>query len=194
MTSSEPIVDGLESTGRESPERSPHRQQPRLRFGRAVASGLAVLAVVTVASVIRATNHTGAAAGGRGDARSEVVGNRWRVTHIQDARGMFPVPSTFVVELGFTRDGFVIGSDSVNALQGKVAFKDGGYIVSGGGGTLAGYAGPDLARKRAIAVVDAMFFNRPVVAMDVRGDELTLRRNETLLVLRKAGSQPNLRG
>jgi hypothetical protein len=119
-----------------------------------------------------------------------IIGYRWRVTHLVDATGPLPVPSSLRAEIGFTRDGYVLGNDSVNAMQGNYEATDGGYSVRSGGGTFALYGGSDPVRRRTIDAVDAMFINRPTVKQSLDGDILTLRTGGITLTLQRAGVQP----
>jgi hypothetical protein len=184
------------------------RSTQRHRFGAFAAAATAVAAVATVAVVVAVANWPGAdtsgggtTAGGGGNF-SDVLGYQWRVTGLTDAAGTLSVPDAHGAMIGYTRHGYVVADDSVNSIGAHYTATADGYTVSDAATTLVAYAGGDVARKRVIGAVNAMFFafadsvdaTPPPVEVTVRldGDTLTLVSGETTLTLARDGEQPEM--
>lgn len=177
------------------PER--HRPTHRLFLTSAAVAVVAGIAVA-VSMLVSGTQGTHRPAGA--NPLTGVVGYKWRVIGLDDAQGTMSVPASLQREIGFTSDGYVLGDDTVNALQANYHATRDGYSVHDAGGTLAGYAGDDVIRTRVIAAVDAMFLSAVpgarrtasavVVTVLLHGNSLALRRLGTGLRLERAGVQP----
>jgi hypothetical protein len=182
----------------------PTLREPRPRRSpRLAAAAAAVAAVVTVAVLVSVLlpgpeghRETG------GDSLAGVVGDRWQVTQVLDAQGTLSVPNSLRAEVGFTRDSYVLGDDTVNALQGNYEPTSNGYSLRNAGSTLVGTSGTDPVRERIRQAVDAVFFtvNPPgqtqtppllIVEVNLAGDTLTLQHDGTTLTLERAGLQPD---
>lgn len=183
----------------------PTLRQPRPRPGRLFAVVAAAAAVAIVAAVLAVfaargnrTNNPAA-----GDSLAGVVGFRWQVTHLVDARGGLDVPASLHAEMGFTRDGYVLGDDSVNTMSVQYTATEDGYSVGPAGSSLVGYAGsPGSVQTRTKDAVDALFFDLSssvirnsspftvTVTLDDQG-VLTLEHADTQLTLARIGPQPD---
>lgn len=160
---------------------------------------VAVAAVAIALAVIPGSPSEQRPATGNG-ALSGVVGYRWRVTEIEES-GTTPGPMPRVLaslhaEIDFTRDGYVLGNDTVNALQANYRTVPAGYTVRNAVSSAVGTAGMTPRRKRIVAAVDALFFNsragRPVtVQVFLTGNRLLLARGSVGIFLRRAGTQPD---
>lgn len=157
---------------------------------------LAFVLAVAVVGGCGSSVHTGSST-----ALAHVSGYRWRVVEIHDRAGTLRTPATSTARVSFTRDGYVLGDDTVNALQGRVHPTTRGYTVSDSAATLVGYAGDDKTVLRTVAAVDAMFFivakSADAPAPDVQvqvtanGDTVTLHAGDTELVLARSGAEPD---
>lgn len=137
-----------------------------------------------------------------GDPLAGIVGYRWRVEQLVDDQGATAVPSSLRAEIGFTRDGHVLGDDTINALQANYTPTGSGYTVHDAGSTLVG-SGNRLhpIQARTVRAVDALFLqtvdaNQPPPAVTVTAalsDQglLTLRHAGIRLTLTRAGAQPD---
>jgi hypothetical protein len=179
------------------------REPDSRRPARMLAAAAAVVAVVGVAIVaaILVSGHRGDDRQAGTDPLAAALGYRWRVIQVADSHGSSPVSAPLDAQIGFTRDGYVLGDDTVNALQGEYRATSGGYAVRNSAETLVGSTRNDPLRNRLIAAVDAMFFSvvanpdetPPAVVIDmaVDGDRLTLHRGDTTLTLERVGPQPD---
>lgn len=176
------------------------RTRPVGRRVVAIAGAVVAVAAVAIAlavlpggrSELRPTTGNGALSG--------VVGYRWRVTEIEES-GTTPGPVPRAIaqlhaEIDFTRDGYVLGNDTVNALQANYRTVPAGYTVHNAVSSLVGTAGMTPQRKRIVAAVDALFFStragRPVtVQVYLTGNRLLLARGSVGVFLRRAGNQPD---
>jgi hypothetical protein len=178
--------------------RVPVRRRPARLL--AAAGAAAAVAVVAIVATLLVSGHRGPGQAGT-DPLAGVIGYRWRVIQLADQRGAVSLPKSLDAQIGFTRDGYVLGNDTVNAMQGKYQVTAGGYTVRDGGGTLAGYVGDDPLRTRLINAVDAMFVTvvatgeqTPpplIVQASLTSGTLTLRRDGTTLTLEQHGRQPD---
>jgi hypothetical protein len=163
----------------------------------AVVAGVAVLAAFLV--VDRGESSHGPAGS---DALAGVVGYRWQVTHLVDDHGPANVPGSLAAEIGFTRDGYLLGDDTLNPLQAKYTPTVDGYdardVIVGG----AGSVGPlDSIQARTRIAVDSLFFttsSEPIlvspdlrVTVSVSDATLTLQRDGVELTLARVGVQPD---
>lgn len=178
-----------------------HGRAPRFRVAAAiVAVAAAVVAVAVIASVAGSGNDGQRPVLGA-DPLAGVVGYRWTVAGVHDARGAISVPASVGGQIGYTSGGQVLGDGSVNAVSGRYEPEPGGYQVHDASSTLAGYAGTDQVRVRTIDAVDGMFIAvtdtaetaAPAVhvAVHLAGTTLTLSRDGTTLTLTRAGVQPD---
>lgn len=168
----------------------------RAHQGFAIAGAVAAVAIVAVVLAFTGgrADHNGAT--GKGGPETGIVGYRWRLVRLNDSYGSLPVPASLHAQIAFAPNDYVLGNDTVNALQGRYRITASGYAVRNAGTTLVGVGDVPQQRKRTIAAVDAMFF--PVesapgnveVAVSVHGSMLTLRRTGFTLTLRRAGVQP----
>lgn len=126
---------------------------------------------------------------------SGAVGYRWQVVGLRDAFGKMPVPGGLHAGIAFTRDGHVLGNDTLNALGASYRANRRGYTTRDAGTTLVGSMAMARDRKRIKTAVDAMFpmaAPRPIeIVVRVHRDNLTLSRSSFTLTLRRAGIQPN---
>lgn len=179
--------------------RSPRPRRPREVF--AIAGAAAVVAVVAVALAV-AVGHRDQhpPAAGRGSLTG-VVGYRWQVFRVVDSSGALSVPASLHAQVAFAPNGYVLGNDTVNAIQGKYRVTGAGYTVRNSSTTLVGVGDVSQQRKRTIAGVDAMFSavvttpsnGRPrpfEVAVSLRNGTLTLSRAGFTLILHRDGVQP----
>jgi hypothetical protein len=182
--------------------RSPGPRRTREAF--AIAGAVAAVAVVAVALTV-AVGHRGERppAGGHGSL-SGVVGYRWQVVRLVDSFGALPVPASLHAQIGFAPNGYVLGNDTVNALQGTYRITGEEYAVRDARTTLVGVGDVSQQRKRTIAAVDAMFSSVARAPSDVtprqikiiaslRGQTLTLRHAGFTLILHRAGVQQAVR-
>ena len=196
--------------------RATHRRRratPRILA--VAASVAAILALGVTIGVFRSggTGNAGNAggtggrppAGGTSRVLDGVTGYRWQVTRVLDPAGSFAVaPTPKPAGIGFTRDGYVLGDDTINALQGRVASVPGSpdaYEVVDAASTLVGSTRLSAQRQRLVDAVDGMVFSvasspqgqpPPVqVRVHLDGDTLTLTRDGTTLTLTRAGAQPD---
>jgi hypothetical protein len=203
-------VDEVAESGLGSPAPRHPRQRPTLRV---LAAGcgavVAVVAlVVAVAIVVTAADGNGGA-GSRdksagGGPLAGVVGSRWRVVRVADSRGSVSVPASLRAAIGFTKDGYVVGDDTVNAVDGEYRETTAGYTVRDVAQTLVGSTGRDQFRERITNAVDAMFMTvmgsvkaaPPLVVVEVKltADRLTLHRNAVVLMLERVAAQPDFSG
>jgi len=163
----------------------------------AVVVGVAVLAAFLV--VDRDGSNHGPAGG---DALAGVIGYRWQVTHFVDDQGQVDVPGSIDAEIGFTRDGYLLGDDAVDPLQAKYTPTADGYeardVILGGAGSTAPI---DSIQGRTRIAVDSLFFtthSEPIlvspdlrVTVSVTAGTLTLRHDGVELTLTRVGSQPD---
>jgi hypothetical protein len=133
---------------------------------------------------------------------ASAVGYRWRVDQIRDGHGVLSIARSSHAEIALTRDGYVLGSDTVNGLQGRYRATRIGYavtepIIGGVGGT---GGAPDQAR--IVSALDAMFAatsdsltatppKRIDVAVTTRGRTLVLTRGAISVTLVRARTEPN---
>jgi DNA-directed RNA polymerase specialized sigma24 family protein len=176
-------------------------RRPGTRILAATGSAAAIATVAVVLAVVLPAHSGDRQSAGSAGALGGVVGHRWRVTGLHDAHGTLAVPTSLRAEVGFTRDGYVLGDDTVNALQGRYRETTDGYTLRDGGTTLAAYAGKDPDRLRVIAAVDALFLvivdsvgsrqPAPTVRVAARfdGQRLTLERGGTVLSFTRSGPQ-----
>jgi hypothetical protein len=129
-----------------------------------------------------------------------IIGYRWRVVEVVDSHGALSVPSALEARIGFSRDGYVFGKDTVNALTGNYELTNGGYRVRNGGTTLLPHQYDD-DRERIIAAVHAMFYpvGKPgesppdlVIQARLEGEQLSLQRDDVTLTLERVGTQPDM--
>jgi hypothetical protein len=164
----------------------------------AIISGLAGLAIAGCASSGAETEsaHHGVAA---------LVGYRWRVAHLDDQSGTTAVAPSIGAEIGFTKDGYVLGNDTQNGVQGRYRSTSDGYAVTDFAGGLVGGTGGDPEATRIIEGIDTMFVSVSTslassspasveVRVSLNRDTLTLTRGTTSVTLVRAGIQPNLVG
>jgi hypothetical protein len=164
--------------------------------------------VVAVALVVTATQGNGGS-GSRnnsvgGGSLVGVVGSRWRVVSVADAHGSVSVPSSLRAAIGFTTDGYALGDDTVNAVDGKYRETAAGYTVRDVAQTLVGSTGRDQVRDRITNAVDATFMTvmgsvnetPPPVVVEVKltAGTLTVRRNAVVLTLERVAAQPDFSG
>jgi hypothetical protein len=130
-----------------------------------------------------------------------IIGYRYRVAEITDSHGALSVPSALEARIGFSRDGYVFGKDTVNALTGNYELTHGGYRVRHGRTTLLPHQ-YDHDRERIIAAVDAMFYpvGKPgesppdlLVQAKLEREQLSLQRDDITLTLERIGTQPDMR-
>ncbi|HZC71697.1 MAG TPA: hypothetical protein VE442_13465 [Jatrophihabitans sp.] len=170
---------------------------PRTHRRVAAAFGAAVVLVVAAVVAVLATNNNGPQHPSAGNPLSGVVGYRWQVTHLVDAKGALPVPATIRAEVGFTRDGFVLGDDTVHALQANYVSAADGYTVHNGAISANGSVGLSPARERTMRAVEGLFVsvaNAPLlvtVSFDANG-LLTLEHDGVQLTLTRVGRQPDV--
>jgi hypothetical protein len=133
-------------------------------------------------------------------ALTAIIGYRWRVVEVVDSHGALSVPSALEARIGFSRDGYVLGKDTVNALQGNYELTNGDYRVRNGGTTLIAHQ-YDHDRERIIAAVDAMFYSvgKPgesppdlIVQARLEREQLSLKRDDITLTLERVGTQPDM--
>ena len=170
-----------------------------------LSAALAVVAAVVVLALLPAmiASHHGRSSRGAtgGSSISGAVGYRWRLTQLVDSQGKLSASSARPAQIGFTRDGYVLGDDTVNALQGIYHLEPGGYRVTDSASSAAGTTGGDPMQERTTRAVDDMFISTttsltdtppPVMVQASRqGDTLTLHRGAVTLTLRRAGDQPD---
>lgn len=172
------------------------RTRPGGRKVFAIAGAVVAVAAVAIALAVIPGGQDEHPATGDG-ALSGVVGYRWRVTEI-DESGIptLRVPASLHARVAFTRDGYVLGGDTVNALQANYRTVPGGYTVHNAVSSAVGTAGMPLRRQRIVAAVDAMFFSsregrRVTVGVFLIGNRLLLARGSVGVFLRRAGTQPD---
>jgi hypothetical protein len=190
-----------------SPAPRDPRRRPTLRV---LAAGcgavVAVIAVVIAVALAVTATHGDGGAGSRdnsasGGSMTGVVGSRWRVVSVADSHGSVGVPASLPAAIGFTRDGYVLGDDTVNGVDGKYRRTAAGYTVRDVAQTLVGTTGRDQVRERITNAVDAMFFtitgsgsdtpSPVIVEVKLTAGTLTLRRNAVVLTLSRDGAQPD---
>ena len=178
--------------------REPAPRRP-VRLFAAAAAAVVVVAVVAIGTIL-ISGHRGRDQAGA-DPLAGVIGYRWRVTQLSDAHGTASVSTFPDAQIGFTRDGYVLGNDTVNALQGEYQATSGGYLVRHGGGTLVGYVGkrpaahPAHQRRRRHVPHHRHLAEQtpppPTVEVSRSGGTLTLHHGDTTLTLERHGAQPN---
>lgn len=165
------------------------------------ASVVAALAGLTIAGC--------ASSGARVDSAhhgvAAFVGYRWQVTRLHDQRGMVAVVRSRRAEIGFTRDGYVLGNDTQNGIQGRYRATRDGYTVTDVLAGAVGGTGSDAKATRVIEDIDAMFISVSTsltsssptsigVRVHLHGPTLVLTRGTTSVTLVRAGTQSNLVG
>lgn len=174
----------------------------RTRQVSAVAGAMAVVVVLAVALALTVGQGGGDTAAGPNDPLTGVVGYRWQVVGLTDSFGSLPVPAALHAQIGFTRDGYVLGKDSVNALQANYHVTAQGYAVRNATTTLIASTHMSPQQKRTVAAVDAMFSSTPgkpggsrplqkEVVVRLHRDTLTLSRAAVTLTLHRTGTQPD---
>jgi hypothetical protein len=164
----------------------------------AIIGGLAGLAIAGCAS-------SGAEADSAHHGVAALLGYRWQVEHLHDQSGTLAVARARRAEIGFTKDGYVLGNDTQNGVQGRYRSTSDGYAVTDFAGGLVGGTGGDPEATRIIAGIDTMFVSvstslassSPVsvgVRVNLHGDTLVLTRGTTSVTLVRAGIQPNFVG
>lgn len=167
----------------------------------AIASAMAAVVVLAVALAVVAGRGGDHPAAGRNGSLAGVVGHRWRVVGLTDPAGHLRVPVSLHAQVGFTRDGYVLGDDTLNALQANYRATADGYTVRNFASSAVGSAGLPPQRARTVSAVDAMFTGsgepggttpaQATVGVSVHGATLTLRRGPVTLTLHRSGSQPD---
>ena len=178
-------------------------QVPRNSRRLAAALGTAAAVVIAaVAGVLVANRDGGQHQVASGDSLAGVVGHRWRVTDVVDDHGTLTIPASMHAEVGFTRDGYVLGDDTVNALQATYTRTATGYRADDGASTLVGSVSLNDVQKRTIAAVDDLFLATVDAATDAPppltvtvklelNGQLTLDAQGVDLTLTRIGDQPD---
>jgi hypothetical protein len=164
----------------------------------------AALGAVTALAIAGCASSAPASPGPRNRIAS-VVGYRWRALTVQDGHGVLSVARSSHAEVAFTRDGYVLGNDTMNGLQGRYRATRVGYAVTDPVMGAVGGTGGSPDRTRIVNAVDAMFAATsgslaatPPTSIDVavttRGGTLNLTRDAISVTLVRAETEPDFVG
>ncbi len=191
-------AEEISETGLRQTQLRGRRREMRARAWGAVASVAVVAAVAVVLAVVTGT-HSGGGNQPAGGSLAELLGSKWRVVSLTDSRGPLRVPASLHPTIGYTRDGYVLGDDTVNALQGRYQATADGYTVLDPASTAVGSTSMPPDRYRVVQAVDGLFMpmatrsdpNPPRITVSVSFEAgmLTLHAGSVSVTLRRLGAQ-----
>jgi heat shock protein HslJ len=158
------------------------------RIIKSLAMSIAVAALVSVATAGCATNPSGAPAESAPTAQPGFAGYKWQVVTIDHAGKETPIPPRYAVYLQFTPDGQFGANEPVNYHSGAYHQSGDGFMTSGVGSTLVGYAGHDPVVLLSVGAISA-FDNGIHAKVQLTGDRLAVTVGGYLLTCQRGGKQ-----